>query len=58
MYLFLNADGGGDKNHRFDRVQAHLLWLAHTFNLEKIVDTKTAAGRSYWNPVERAMSPP
>ena len=28
MFLFMSTDGGGDRNHRFDRAQALLLWLA------------------------------
>ena len=26
-FLFIITDGGGDRNHRFDREQASLLWL-------------------------------
>lgn len=56
MFLFINADGGGDRNRRFDRVQASLLWLAYKFNLEKIVCLKPAAGGSAWNQAEHPMA--
>ena len=56
LALILFSDGGGDRNHRFERVQVGLLHLAVMFNLEKTFAVKTAAGGSCWNMVERCMS--
>lgn len=56
LALTLFSDGGGDRNHRFERVQVGLLHLAVMFNLEKTFAVKTAAGGSCWNMVERCTS--
>ena len=55
MILVINTDGGGDRNHRFERVIASYLHMGVKNNLEKVIAVKTAAGGSCWNIVERCM---
>ena len=42
MRLFVSTDGGGNKNHPFDRAQAVCLWLALKYNIQKIVCAKVS----------------
>ena len=55
MTLVINTDGGGDRNHRFERVMVSYLYMGVKHNLEKVIAVKTAAGGSCWNIVERCM---
>ena len=56
ILLCMNADGGGDINPKFERVQAVMLHLVMKLNLEKLTWVKTAAGVSAWNPAEISMT--
>ena len=40
MFLFINTDGGGDRNSWFNRVQELCLWLARKYDLQKITCAK------------------
>ena len=52
MFLLTNTDGGGDRNHRFDRAQTALISLVQELNAEK----KTVAGDSAQNLSESFIS--
>ena len=56
MLLRMNADGGGDRNPKFEQVQDFMLHLVMKLNLDKLMWEKTAAGSSVWNPAERTRS--
>ena len=42
MRLFVSTDGGGNKNHPFDRAQAACLWLARKHNHQHIACAKAS----------------
>ena len=42
MRLFVSTDGGGNKNHPFDRAQAACLWLARKHNHQHVACAKAS----------------
>ena len=56
MLLFLNADGGGERKTKFERVQVCMLCLVMKLNIGKLAWVNTAASSSAWNPVERKIA--
>ena len=51
--VYVYSDGGGDRRMTFLQVQLATIELFFVHDLDEIIITKTAAGFSFRNPVER-----
>ena len=52
----MSADRGGDRNPKFERVQACILLLVMKITIDNLSWVNTAIGGSAWNPSERTMA--
>ena len=51
--FYLITDGGGDRNITHVTVQKYLVALFRKYRFDEIIAIRTAAGCSFYNPVER-----